>query len=77
MDEREEERMRDDISNLTATVEQLKAELAWVKLTLGSLLGTSPKPAESATKTSPPWVTTVSLVAVPVITALIATKPWA
>lgn len=73
----ETEAMRDDISSLRATVEQLKAELAWVKLTLGSLLGTTPKPGDSPAKTSPPWVTTASLLAVPVITAIIATRPWA
>jgi hypothetical protein len=61
----------DDMSELRATVEQLKAEMQWVK---AMLLGQ--KPADVPQKTSPPWVTIVTFVVGPAVAAFVATAPW-
>jgi hypothetical protein len=62
----------DEMSDLRSAVERLQAEMEWVKVMLSGQ-----RPASKEQKTSPPWVTTAALLGVPIITALIATKPWA
>jgi hypothetical protein len=62
----------DDMSDLRSAVERLQAEMEWVKAML-----TGNRTELKEAKTSPPWVTTAALLGVPIITALIATKPWA
>jgi hypothetical protein len=62
----------DDVSELKSAVERLQAEMEWVKAML-----TGQRPEATPQKTSPPWVTTAALLGVPILTALIATKPWA
>jgi hypothetical protein len=62
----------DDMSDLRSAVERLQAEMEWVKAML-----TGNRAELKAQKTSPPWVTTAALLGVPILTALIATKPWA
>jgi hypothetical protein len=71
MDEREES-MADKLTKLETTVERMQAELEWVKVVLSGK-----KPEDTAAKTSPPWLATASLLIVPIVTAIIATKPWA
>jgi hypothetical protein len=61
----------DDMSDLRASVEQLKAEMAWVK---AMLLGQ--RPSDVPAKTSPPWVTIITFVVGPALAAFIATAPW-
>lgn len=69
--------MRDDISALKATIEQLKSELSWVKQTLAMLLKDGPKPAEHPEKSSPPIVGPLLVAAVGAIgTILAASPPW-
>jgi hypothetical protein len=61
----------DDMDEIRSAIRQLQAEMAWVRAML-----TGQKPSEASQRTSPPWLTSVSLIAVPIITAIIATKPW-
>jgi hypothetical protein len=61
----------DDVSDLRAAVEQLKAEMTWVKLVLSGR-----SPADVPAKTSPPWITIVTFVVGPAVAAFIATAPW-
>lgn len=59
------------MTELKNAVEKLQAEMAWVKVMLSGQ-----RPQDVPQKTSPPWVTTLALVGVPIVTAIIATKPW-
>lgn len=62
----------DDMTELKDAVRKLQAEMEWVKVMLSGQ-----RPSEVPERTSPPWVTTFALIAVPIVTAIIATKPWA
>lgn len=61
----------DDMADLKNAVEKLQSEMEWVKVTLSGN-----RPSDVPQRTSPPWVTTLALIGVPIATAIIATKPW-
>lgn len=67
----EGEDLNDRISKLEATIEQLKAELAWVRVMLSGKA-----PVDTAEKTSPPWVLILIGSVTPVAVAVLTTQPW-
>jgi hypothetical protein len=60
-----------DMRDLKSAVEKLQSEMEWVKVVLSGQ-----RPQDADKKTSPPWLTAAGIVFVPIVTAVIATKPW-
>lgn len=69
------EDMHDEINSLRSAVERLTAELAWVKLTLGSLVAGGVHPDDSAERTRPPYgLMTIVLPALTAVAVAIISK---
>lgn len=71
MIDQSEDDMADRLSKLEAGVEQIKAEIEWIKVVVGGKA-----PSEVPTKTSPPWFLILSGTITPLAVAIIATQPW-
>jgi len=67
----EDEDLADRLSKLEATVNQIKAEIEWVKVVVQGKA-----PAEVPVKTSPPWLLILTGTITPLAVAIIATQPW-
>lgn len=67
----EDESVDDRMNKLEAALEQLKAEIAWLKLVLAGKA-----PEEHPDNTSPPWVLILVGAITPLAVAIVSTQPW-
>lgn len=71
IDRSEDDDVADRLSKLEAGIEQVKAEIEWIKVVVGGKA-----PSTVPEKTSPPWLLILSGTITPVAVAIIATQPW-
>jgi hypothetical protein len=61
----------EDMDDIKSAIKQLQAEMLWVRSIL-----TMQRPSDAPLRTSPPWLTLCLGGLVPIVVAVIATKPW-